>query len=141
MEGAKALAELVRLNQQFGRNTIELSEATNARTATLLLAVVLGGLAILIAVSFSLTRNCNNAINILHREATRLTEAALSGQLSVRANVASIPAEFRGVVQGVNDTLDAVVNPLHRASEHRRGRNEQGGTVCGSERRAVIERI
>ena len=46
-----------------------------------------------------------------------LTSAAKEGNLGVRADVAAHHGEFAAIVQGVNDTLDAVVSPLHVATE------------------------
>ncbi|QSA96004.1 methyl-accepting chemotaxis protein [Methylococcus sp. EFPC2] len=47
-----------------------------------------------------------------------LSRAALRGELATRAEVARHPGEFRQIVAGVNDTLDAVTGPLHRAAEY-----------------------
>jgi methyl-accepting chemotaxis protein len=46
-----------------------------------------------------------------------LSNAAVEGKLSVRAEAAKHPGDYRRIVQGVNDTLDAVINPL-KVSAH-----------------------
>ena len=45
-----------------------------------------------------------------------LSKAAVEGKLAMRADLAKHQGEFRKVVQGVNDTLDAVIRPLNVAA-------------------------
>ena len=49
-------------------------------------------------------------------EATMLTKAAVEGKLSTRGNMDRFKGAYRGIVQGVNDTLDAVIGPLNVAA-------------------------
>ncbi|WP_018411062.1 HAMP domain-containing methyl-accepting chemotaxis protein [Methyloversatilis thermotolerans] len=44
-----------------------------------------------------------------------LVEAALAGELDKRANSGKHKGDFRRIVQGINDTLDAVITPLNEA--------------------------
>jgi methyl-accepting chemotaxis protein len=52
------------------------------------------------------------AVGALVRDASVLSSAAVEGKLSTRADASVHQGEFRRVVQGVNDTLDAVIGPL-----------------------------
>lgn len=47
-----------------------------------------------------------------------LTEAALAGNLSVRADNSKHEGDFRKIVQGFNATLDAVVGPVRVAADY-----------------------
>ncbi len=47
-----------------------------------------------------------------------LTEAAVAGKLDFRADVTEFTGDYRDIVQGVNDTLDAVIGPLSVAAEY-----------------------
>jgi methyl-accepting chemotaxis protein len=47
-----------------------------------------------------------------------LSEAAIAGKLATRADATKHLGDFRKVVQGVNDTLDAVIGPLNVAAEY-----------------------
>lgn len=51
-------------------------------------------------------------------EAKRLTAAAVEGKLDTRGNAAAYQGAYRDIVQGVNDTLDAVIGPLNVAAEY-----------------------
>jgi methyl-accepting chemotaxis protein len=47
-----------------------------------------------------------------------LVEAAVQGKLATRADASKHGGDFRKIVKGVNDTLDAVIGPLNVAAEY-----------------------
>lgn len=47
-----------------------------------------------------------------------LANAAVEGKLSTRADADNFEGNYRRIVQGVNDTLDAVIEPLNVAAEY-----------------------
>ena len=51
-------------------------------------------------------------------EAAMLTEAAVEGRLDTRGNAAKFSGGFKEIVDGVNQTLDAVIGPLNVAGEY-----------------------
>jgi len=51
-------------------------------------------------------------------EANMLTEAAVQGKLETRGAASKFEGGYRQIVQGVNDTLDAVIGPLNVAAEY-----------------------
>lgn len=60
---------------------------------------------------------CIDAVNLLVSESTVLTDAAVSGKLSTRADASRHQGDFRKIMEGVNKTLDAVTSPLREAGE------------------------
>lgn len=58
--------------------------------------------------------------NIRHliTEANCLSAAAVEGRLDTRGNTEDFEGGFKEIVQGVNDTLDAVITPLHVAADY-----------------------
>ncbi len=58
------------------------------------------------------------AIDALVFDAQALSSAAVKGDLSKRADVTRHQGEYRKVVQGLNDTLDAVIQPLTTAAQY-----------------------
>ncbi|MFC4789113.1 methyl-accepting chemotaxis protein [Giesbergeria sinuosa] len=58
---------------------------------------------------------CISAINALVADANMLSRAAVEGKLATRADASQHQGDFRKIVQGVNDTLDAVINPINEA--------------------------
>ncbi len=54
----------------------------------------------------------------LEDEASMLSQAAVEGKLDTRGNADKFQGAYKGIVQGVNDTLDAVIGPLNVAAEY-----------------------
>lgn len=58
-----------------------------------------------------------NALKELVADANMLSRAAIEGKLSTRADASKHKGDFRKVVEGVNQTLDAVIIPVQEASD------------------------
>jgi methyl-accepting chemotaxis protein len=54
----------------------------------------------------------------LEAETKTLTQAAVEGKLAARGNADLFQGSYRDIVQGVNNTLDAVIGPLQVAAEY-----------------------
>jgi methyl-accepting chemotaxis protein len=61
---------------------------------------------------------CIDAVSALVADAGMLAKAGVEGRLATRADASLHQGDFRKVVQGVNDTLDAVINPLNVAAKY-----------------------
>ena len=61
---------------------------------------------------------CVDAINTLIADAGMMAQAARDGNLKFRADTTRHQGDFRIIIQGVNDTLDAVIGPLSMAASH-----------------------
>jgi methyl-accepting chemotaxis protein len=65
---------------------------------------------------FNLIKNnlnaCIDAVNGMSADAVMLAKAAVEGKLATRADASKHQGDFRKIVQGVNDTLDSVVDPI-----------------------------
>jgi methyl-accepting chemotaxis protein len=60
---------------------------------------------------------CIDAVNALVSDAGKLSDAAVAGKLATRADATKHSGDFRKIVEGVNNTLDAIVVPLNEISE------------------------
>ena len=60
----------------------------------------------------SAMKRMSGAIHTMVADANQLSKAAIEGKLSTRADAGKHEGDFRKIVQGVNDTLDAVIGPL-----------------------------
>ncbi|MDP4115203.1 MAG: methyl-accepting chemotaxis protein [Bacteroidota bacterium] len=58
------------------------------------------------------------SVGNLISDAIMLSDAAVAGKLATRADVNKHEGEFKKIIQGVNDTLDAVIGPLNVAAEY-----------------------
>lgn len=57
-------------------------------------------------------------LKALATDANMLSEAAVAGKLATRADASAHNGEFKKIVQGVNDTLDAVIGPLNVSADY-----------------------
>ncbi len=58
------------------------------------------------------------ALNAMMADVAMLSKAAVEGKLETRADAAKHSGEYQKIVQGVNETLDAVISPLNVAAEY-----------------------
>ncbi len=63
-------------------------------------------------------RGMIGAVNALTQDAFMLAEAAVEGKLSNRADVSKHQGDYRKIIQGVNDTLDAFTGPINMAADY-----------------------
>ncbi len=56
-------------------------------------------------------------LGALVADANMLSKAAVDGKLATRADASKHQGDYRKIVQGVNDTLDAVIGPLNAVAE------------------------
>ena len=61
---------------------------------------------------------CIEAVNALVADANMLSKAAVDGRLATRADATRHQGDFRKIVEGVNDTLNAVIGPLNVAANY-----------------------
>ena len=59
-----------------------------------------------------------NPLNALVTDTNLLVEAAVQGKLATRADASKHQGDYRKIVEGVNQTLDAVINPLNVSAEY-----------------------
>ena len=61
--------------------------------------------------------NCVSNVSALVADANLLVKAAVEGKLATRADAAKHEGDFRKIVEGVNQTLDAVLEPINEAAQ------------------------
>jgi methyl-accepting chemotaxis protein len=61
---------------------------------------------------------CIDAVSLMVADAASLTKAAVEGRLATRADASKHQGDYRKIVQGVNETLDAVIGPLNVAANY-----------------------
>jgi methyl-accepting chemotaxis protein len=62
--------------------------------------------------------NCIDNIQALVADSGLLVKAAVEGKLATRADASKHQGDFRKIVEGVNQTLDAVIGPLNVSAEY-----------------------
>ena len=61
---------------------------------------------------------CIEAINLLINDSKILSQAAVDGHLSTRAEASKHQGSFKTIIEGVNATLDSVILPLNVAAKY-----------------------
>ena len=103
--------------QEVAAAQVRSHQAFRTAVWTLGVALLLGGVS-LAAFAIAVGRRVDRSVYALAREAGRLTEAVKEGQLDVRGEEKSLAPEFRPVVRGMNDTMDAFVRPVRLSTEY-----------------------
>ncbi len=98
----------------------ERKAAEDAVASAVLLQAVLVALiaALLVGVALVLSRFTAGIVSVLTREAARLTTAVQAGNLSVRGDAAAVNFEFRGIVEGMNATMEAFKKPIETTASY-----------------------
>lgn len=63
-------------------------------------------------------KQMSESIQSMVSDANNLAEAAINGKLDVRADSNKYQGEFKNLINGFNNTLDAVINPLNVTAEY-----------------------
>jgi methyl-accepting chemotaxis protein len=70
------------------------------------------------AIGTFLSRSARTAVGRAQREAEALVTAATEGRLATRGAPENVTPEFRGIVDGINRMLDALIRPLNMAASY-----------------------
>ena len=62
--------------------------------------------------------NCIDNINALIADAGALVHSSVEGKLAIRADASRHQGDFRKIVAGFNETLDAIVGPLNMSAQY-----------------------
>lgn len=95
----------------------DLLKAINEVRLSVIVAIVIG-VVIALIVGMLLGRNFQSVIRKLLGQIKTLTDAAIDGQLAKRADPMDTGQEFRGIIVGINSTLDALISPLKMAADY-----------------------
>ncbi|MBV2182981.1 MAG: nitrate- and nitrite sensing domain-containing protein, partial [Rhizobium sp.] len=63
-------------------------------------------------------REIHTNLRAMIDDTQQLEQAAISGRLTTRADAAKHPGDYRTIIAGVNQTLDAVIGPLNVAANY-----------------------
>ncbi|MEW6182080.1 MAG: methyl-accepting chemotaxis protein [Bacillota bacterium] len=116
-EVEKQLHAMIDLSQQTAdKNSKEADIVQSSSVRNLVGALILGVLAAL-ALGIFFSRSIGGIVSGLLAETKGLVEAALAGRLKERGHTDRINFEFQGIIQGMNEVLDAVIDPVNEAAE------------------------
>ncbi len=110
----KMVALQLKFAQKVSHNNEEISQTSTVTMIGLILAaVVFAGI-----LTFILMKNISKIITSLLSESTKIINAVTDGKLDARGDTESINFEFRPIVSGINDIVDAFVAPINVMAEY-----------------------
>jgi len=113
-----SLNKIVIINEQIS-NAANLTADQDASAATNILLIVIAiGVLIAIIFGFVIATNIQDIIKSIIKQTKDLVDATLAGKLATRAKPEDTNEEFRDIVVGINNTLDAVIGPLNMTAEY-----------------------
>ena len=108
------LEQLTALLGGLGREERTTADAQSRASRALVLTALALAVVLATALGLVLSRAVSRPIALVVSEAGRLREAVAEGRLDVRGEIAALAPEFRPIVEGINETMDAFA-AAHRA--------------------------
>ncbi len=114
----KTLQELTNNKVERGKEISDKNEATANMASALMISLLLIGAIAAFILGLSISGNVRKTIKLLVEEIGKLVEAAVGGRLTVRSDPEKTTVEFRKIPEGINRTLDALIEPLNVAATY-----------------------
>lgn len=117
-EFQKDMDTVVKFNVDWVESTNKASDRLSASSISFMLIIIAVILLVSIILGFLIANNIQSIIKSVVGATSMLSDAAVQGRLATRGEPEKINPEFRGIVVGINNTLDAVIGPLNVAAEY-----------------------
>ncbi|MFL5272632.1 MAG: methyl-accepting chemotaxis protein, partial [Anaeromyxobacteraceae bacterium] len=112
------LDQLIAYQEKLGERAQAEAHATALTAKRILWGALLLSLAVAAILAVSISRAVSRSIDFLVSEAARVRQAVSAGALDVRADAQRATDEFRPVLAGINDTLEAFDRPIRVTAEY-----------------------
>jgi len=117
VQRAEKSIEALRIQKIDEGKVMEQNNSTRAASASVsMIILIIAGFSISIVFGYWISNSMGKIVTSINIEIKRLTEAAMDGKLKIRGDPAKINFEFRDIVVGINNTLEALIGPLNIAS-------------------------
>ena len=95
----------------------EVKEPVNAmRNALIIIGFVIALSAVILGIWFS--RSVNKGINGIMKKSNEIEKQIINGNLDYRADIEGISLDFRGIVDSMNNIIDAFIKPINVMAEY-----------------------
>lgn len=118
LNAEESLNKVVEINSQAAVDSDKAADKAATNTEILLIIFIALGAVLAIVLGLFIASNIQNIIKSVKDQTQKLVDAAVGGKLDTRANAMETNEEFRDIVIGINNTLDAVIKPLNVAAEY-----------------------
>jgi len=121
----KASTEFEQVLEKMIKYNTDQAQALNAENTSMANSGVTGmtifmifGVLSALLLGIIISRNIQSIIKSVIKQTKNLVESAINGNLKNRAKPEETNVEFREIVVGINQTLDAVIGPLNMAADY-----------------------
>jgi methyl-accepting chemotaxis protein len=118
VEEQDAINKMVSIMLEEAKKTSGNNTKTASYAMIVMALAILAGLVIAIGLGIFFGKNISSTINSSIGEVERLIAGTLDGKLDMRGDAGKINFEFRPIIKGINQLLDAVIGPLNVAAEY-----------------------
>jgi Methyl-accepting chemotaxis protein len=105
------------IDKQLSRIDLIAAQTVRSTIIALIIVIVLG-IGLFMSFATAISKNINTAINQLVTQTHKLINAAKEGRLNERCDPEQVSKEFREIVTGFNDALNALITPLNTAAKY-----------------------
>lgn len=105
------------INSQLAQIDKIASKMVRSVEITLIILIVIG-IALFLSFATAISKNINTVITQLIIQTQKLIKAAKEGNLKERCDPDLVNFEFRGIIVGFNESLDALIKPLDTAANY-----------------------
>ena len=113
-----AIKELTQLKKDLAKDKFENNDTVAKSAMGVMIFLIILAVVCAVGLGILFSRELSKIINNLLEETKRLASSAIAGKLDVRGHPEKINFEFRAIVEGINETLDAVIGPLNVSAEY-----------------------
>ncbi len=107
------LLDLIAYNLEMAEKTAIENTALYERSRNVVITMIIIAVIIAIILGFVIATNIQNIIKSVIHQTKQLVASAVAGELTTRAKPEETNEEFREIVVGLNQTLEALINPLN----------------------------
>ncbi|MCG6533325.1 MAG: MCP four helix bundle domain-containing protein [Syntrophales bacterium LBB04] len=121
------MGEVLAINEKDSKTATERTEKAASILKGALIGLLVLSIILIVTIGIRINRDLTNVIAELKEEVRTTVNATIGGKLTIRGDPEKVNYEFREIVNGLNDTLAAVIGPLNVADDYL-GRISQGET-------------
>ncbi|MEW6710553.1 MAG: methyl-accepting chemotaxis protein, partial [Candidatus Riflebacteria bacterium] len=114
----ESLEKVVKINTDLAVTSSGIAKTDVVQVKNFTMGGMLVGFLLAFFAGIYLSKNINGILQDFLAEMKWLTDEAVAGKLASRGRAAKINFEFRPLVEGVNNILDAVIAPLNVSAEY-----------------------
>lgn len=113
-----AIKKMMDFKVEVAKQTSDDNEKLANSASTFMITFIIIGMILAIGLGLLIARIIVGIMNNLQQQCTHLNQAVLEGRLDTRGDVEKINFEFRGIIKGINDIVDAFVAPINVTAEY-----------------------